>query len=156
MRHSCGPYVLLRPCVLWDYRFWLRPWWMWRCSQRHILGLISISFSWNPGITWPVTGKSAGRLGMASSQVLDDLWASTEAVLTWIYGVSSLNFTLGACLVRYKPDEPELNITEIFFRVRHIFHWFFPLLPHGGVNTACNSFDVACLCGGGSTTMFRK
>ena len=38
--------------------------------------------SWKPGITYPETGKSAGRFGMASSQVLDDCWYSPEAVTT--------------------------------------------------------------------------
>ena len=45
-----------------------------------------IRFSWKPGITWTETGKSAGRFGMASSKVLDDLWASPEAVPTLMGG----------------------------------------------------------------------
>ena len=71
-------------------------------------------FYWMPGITWSETGKYAGRMGMARSQVLDDHWASPEAVPTWIDGVSSLTFTLGACLVRYNLDAPESTIDEFF------------------------------------------
>ena len=41
---------------------------------------------------------------MASSQVLDDRWDSPEAVPTGIDGVSSLTFTVGACLVMYNPE----------------------------------------------------
>ena len=58
---------------------------------------------------------------MDSSQVMDDHWDSPEAVPTWIDGVSSLTFTLGACLVRYNPDAPESTIVEFLFLAWSIF-----------------------------------
>ena len=77
-----------------------------------------IKFSWKPGITWPDTGKLAGRSVMASSQVLEDCWVSPDAVPTCIGGLDSCTFTFGACWVRYNPDAPESTMAEFLFLIR--------------------------------------
>ena len=82
-----------------------------------------IRVSWKPGIIWPDTGKLAGSFVMASLQVLEDFWVSPEAVPTWIGGLASCDFTLGACWVGYNPDAPESTMAEFLFLIRCACPW---------------------------------